>query len=155
MTSSCISKHSYKRTQRYDSSFFFLLSFLKFGYICFPGFPGCTVVKNLPANTGDSGDLGSTPGLEDPLEEEMGTGSSIPAWKILWTEEPGRLLSMQSPRAGHDWAVKHAHMHRCFAMLWISYIHTYIPPLVALPPTRLGDHRAPFWVPRAMQQVPH
>ena len=60
------------------------------------------MVKNLPANTGDSGDLGSTPGLEDPLEEEMGTGSSIPAWKILWTEEPGRLLSMQSQRAGHN-----------------------------------------------------
>ena len=33
-------------------------------------------------------------GLEDPLEKEMATHSSILAWKILWTEEPGRLLSM-------------------------------------------------------------
>ena len=47
---------------------FFLLSFLKLGYICFTGFPGCTVVKNLPANTGDSRDLGSTPGLGRSLE---------------------------------------------------------------------------------------
>ena len=33
-------------------------------------------------------------GLEDPLEKEMATHSSILAWKILWTEEPGRLQSM-------------------------------------------------------------
>ena len=35
-------------------------------------------------------------GREDPLEEEMATHCSILAWKILWTEEPGRLLSMES-----------------------------------------------------------
>ena len=34
-------------------------------------------------------------GLEDPLEEEMAAHSSILAWKILWTEEPGRLQSME------------------------------------------------------------
>ena len=34
------------------------------------------------------------PSLEDSLEEEMATHSSIPAWKILWREEPGRLQSM-------------------------------------------------------------
>ena len=40
---------------------------------------------------------------EDPLEEEMATWSSILAWKILWTEEPGRLQSMRLQRVGHDW----------------------------------------------------
>ena len=35
-------------------------------------------------------------GWEDPLEKEMATHSSILAWKIPWTEEPGRLLSMDS-----------------------------------------------------------
>ena len=35
-------------------------------------------------------------GQEDPLEKEMATNSSIPAWKIPWTEEPGDLLSMGS-----------------------------------------------------------
>ena len=37
-------------------------------------------------------------GWEDPLEKEMGTHSSILAWKILWMEEPGRLQSMGSQR---------------------------------------------------------
>ena len=39
---------------------------------------------------------------EDPLEKEMATYSSILAWKIPWTEEPGRLQSMGSQRVGHD-----------------------------------------------------
>ena len=42
------------------------------------------------------------PGWEDPLEEEMATQSSILAWKIPWTEEPGRLQSMGSQRVRHD-----------------------------------------------------
>ena len=41
-------------------------------------------------------------GWEDPLEEEMATCSSVLAWKIPWTEEPGRLLSRGLQRAGHD-----------------------------------------------------
>ena len=41
-------------------------------------------------------------GWEDLLEKEMATHSSTLAWKILWTEEPGRLLSMGSQRVGHD-----------------------------------------------------
>ena len=39
---------------------------------------------------------------EDPLEEEMATPSSVLAWKIPWTEEPGRLQSMGLQTAGHD-----------------------------------------------------
>ena len=38
---------------------------------------------------------------ENPLEKEMATHSSILAWRIPWTEEPGRLQSMWSPRVGH------------------------------------------------------
>ena len=41
-------------------------------------------------------------GQEDPLEKEMATHSSILAWKIPRTEEPGRLQSMGSQRVGHD-----------------------------------------------------
>ena len=41
-------------------------------------------------------------GLEDPLEEEMATHSSILAWRIPWTEESGRLQSMESHRDGND-----------------------------------------------------
>jgi len=50
------------------------------------GFPCGSVVKNLPANEGDVEDS------EDPLEEA--THSSILAWRIPWTEEPGGLQSM-------------------------------------------------------------
>ena len=41
-------------------------------------------------------------GQEDPLEEEMAPHSSILAWEIPWTEEPGGLRSMRSPRVTHD-----------------------------------------------------
>ena len=41
-------------------------------------------------------------GLEDPLEKEMATRSSILAWEIPWTEEPGGLQSMGSQIVGHD-----------------------------------------------------
>ena len=41
-------------------------------------------------------------GWEDPLEKEMATHSSILARKIPWTEEPGRLQSIESQRVGHD-----------------------------------------------------
>ena len=41
-------------------------------------------------------------GQEDPLEKEMATHSSTLAWKIPWTEKPGRQQSMGSQRVGHD-----------------------------------------------------
>ena len=55
------------------------------------------MVKNMPANAGNIKDAGLIPGLEDPLEKEMATHSSI-AWRIPWTEESGRLQS----RVGQD-----------------------------------------------------
>ena len=57
------------------------------------GLPGGSVVKKSPANAGD---VCLIPGLEDPLEKEMATHSSTPAWKIPWVKEPGRLQSMGS-----------------------------------------------------------
>ena len=41
-------------------------------------------------------------GREDPLEKEMAAHSSILAWEIPWTEEPGGLQSLGSQRVGHD-----------------------------------------------------
>ena len=41
-------------------------------------------------------------GQEDPLEKRIATHSSILAWRIPWTEEPGGLHSMESRRVGHD-----------------------------------------------------
>ena len=48
-------------------------------------------------------------GWEDLLEKEMATHSSILAWRIPWTEEPGGLQSMGLPRVGHDWVTKATH----------------------------------------------
>ena len=42
-------------------------------------------------------------GREDPVEKEVATHSSIPAWRIPWTEEPGKLQSMGSQIVRHDW----------------------------------------------------
>ena len=55
------------------------------------GFPGGSVVKNSPGNAGDVRDAVQSLGWEDPLEWEKATHSSILAWKIPWTEEPGGL----------------------------------------------------------------
>ena len=60
------------------------------------------LVKNLPANAGDIIDLGSILGWEDPLEEGMATHSNILAWRIPWTEEPGRLQPIGLHRVGHE-----------------------------------------------------
>ena len=50
---------------------------------------------------------------EDPLEKEMATHSNILAWRIPWTEEPGRLQSTGSQRVRHDWRL---HFHFSLAI---------------------------------------
>ena len=72
----------------------FSLIFILYWHIVDLGFPGGTVVKNLPANAGDARDEGLILSWEGPLEQEMATHSSILGWKISWTEEPGGLQSM-------------------------------------------------------------
>ena len=58
-------------------------------YVCYNlGFPGGSDGKESGCNARD---LGSIPRSGDPLEEGMATHSSILAWRILWTEEPGGL----------------------------------------------------------------
>ena len=57
------------------------------------------MAKNLPAIQET---WAQTLGWEDPLEKEMATYSSILAWRIPWTEEPGRPQSMGSQRGGHN-----------------------------------------------------
>ena len=64
------------------------------------------VVKNPPVNAGDVRDVGLIPGLGRSLDQEMATHSSILAWRIPWTEEPGRLQSMGSQKVRHDWETK-------------------------------------------------
>ena len=61
------------------------------------------MVKNLPAKQDTQEMLVQSLTWEDPLEEEMATHSSILAWKIPWTEEPGGLHTVHgATRVGHD-----------------------------------------------------
>ena len=59
------------------------------------GFPGGSVVKNPPASAGN---VGSIPGSGRSPGEGTATHSSILAWELPWTEEPGRLQSMGSQK---------------------------------------------------------
>ena len=61
------------------------------------------MVKDLPASAGDIRDAGSIPGSgRSPGGEGMATHSSILAWRIPWTEEPGGLQSIGSQKVAHD-----------------------------------------------------
>ena len=74
-------------------------------------FPNGSAVKNLPVNAEDASSVLGSGG--DPLEKEMATHSSILAWDIPWTEQPGGLQSMGSQSVGHNLATEHAHMYVC------------------------------------------
>ena len=78
------------------------------------------VVKNPPANAGDRRDVGRSLGPKDPLEEEMATHSRILAWRVPWTEEPGRLQSRGSHRVEHDWACMQAPLTQGQALVRIE-----------------------------------
>ena len=65
------------------------------------GLPGGSVIKNLPMMQETQV---QSLGQEDPLEESMARHSSILAWRIPWTEEPGGLQSIGSQRVGHNWS---------------------------------------------------
>ena len=87
----------------YRSDFFFLVHFFK-NYVKIQKTWGSLVaqeIKNLPSVQENQV---QSLGWEDPLEEGMATHSSILAWRILWTEEPGELQSMGLQRVRHDWA---------------------------------------------------
>ena len=76
------------------------------------GFPGGSDGK---ASACSAGDLGLILGLGRSLEKEMATHSSTLAWKIPWTEEPGRLQTMGSQRVRHDWVIPYGpHKFRYF-----------------------------------------
>ena len=63
---------------------------------------GSSVVKDLSANAETQKMWVQSLGQEDPLEEEVATHSSILAWEIPWTEDPGGLRPTGSQRVGHD-----------------------------------------------------
>ena len=89
------------------------------------GFPGGSEGKAPACNAGD---LGSIPGSGRSPEKEMETHSSTLAWKIPWTEKPGRLQSMGSQRVRHDRVTSSPLLPRGNKRS-SSFPHTYIFPL--------------------------
>ena len=67
-------------------------------------------------------------GQEDPLEKEMATHSSTLAWKIPWTEKPGRQQSMGSQRVWHNWATSLSYIisNRCFNETVVWYYNNLV-----------------------------
>ena len=63
--------------------------------------------------TADARDVVQSLGREDPLEEDMAAHSSILAWRIPWTEEPGGLQSMGSQRVGYNLATEGQQQQSC------------------------------------------
>ena len=86
------------------SIFFCFYSYYLYNYRSFMRVPGGASGKELTCHCrGGERQVGSL-GREDPLEEGMATHSSILAWRISWTEEPGSSLGLQ--RVGPDWTTK-------------------------------------------------
>ena len=77
------------------------------------GFPG-SVGKEPPAMQEMQETWVWFLGQEDPLEEDIATHSSILAWRIPWTEEPGRLQSIGHKESDMTEVTEHAHTHRQF-----------------------------------------
>ena len=68
------------------------------------------VIKNLPANSRDTRDMGLSSGSGRCFGRGNGNPSSISAWKIPWAEKPGELQSMGLQRVGHDRATSSFHL---------------------------------------------
>ena len=82
-------------------------------------------VKNLPITQETQV---PSQGREVPLEKEMATHSSILAWRIPWTEDPGRQQSMGSQRIEHDWATKTLAFTYLILCLWFFLLFWKPPP---------------------------
>ena len=103
--------------------------------VVYMGFPGGSVVKTLPA-------MQETQVLslswEDPLQGGMATHSGTLAWRISWTEEPGRPQSMGSQGVGHDRVTK-PQQWQC-----VSVSHS-LPSYPSLPLSP-GNHKLVFYI---------
>ena len=89
--------------------------------LCPTGFPRGSDSRES-ACSADSSTWVQFLGQEDPLEKGLATGSTILAWRIPWTEEPGGLQSRGSQRVGHDWMTSLSHFPRFTTVLRITWL---------------------------------
>ena len=111
-------------------------------YTHFEGFPGGSVLKNLPAMQEIQV---QSPGWEDPLEEKIAIHFSLLAWEIPWTEEPDRLHTVHGIARESDSVTKQQHK------LWsFSYHEKYSPDqllLTVFSPATLNFQALRAWFP--------
>ena len=105
------------------------------------GFPGGSVVTNVPAMQELQVTRVQFLGGEDPLEDGMATHSSILAWRMLWTEEPGRVQSTGSQsRTWLKWLSTHTGPIHCRMFSSTPDIY-YLIPVAATPPVLNCDNK--------------
>ena len=97
-----------------------------------PPHPGGSDGKDSACNAGDTGDVSLIPGLGDSLEKEMAAHSTILAWEVPWTEEPGGLQSMGSQCIEHSLVTNTF----TFRIIWfkITIVARMQNPAIAIPP---------------------
>ena len=100
------------------------------------GFPGGSVVKDPFADTRAAGDAASIAGPGRSPEEDMSPCSSLPAWRIPWTEEPGGLQAMGSHKVGHDRTTEHRRAGRSQSQFHINL--EFVLLRIALPQAFCG-----------------
>ena len=93
--------HTKKGPRKWNQSMFLKIIF-KRKIIYLSVVPSGSAVKNPSAIQEEQETWVRSLGQEDPLEEGLATHSCILAWRMLWTEEPGRLQSVGLQRVGHD-----------------------------------------------------
>ena len=123
-------------------------NFKKIMYV-WKGFPGGSVVKYLLANAGAAGDRVPSLGGEDLLEEEMAIHSSIVAWELPLTGEPGRLQAMELQTARRDWATMHTCMYGQVLGTTLPWSETHFPQ----PCWSLSSSASPQTVPVQLPRV--
>ena len=106
--------------------FFFFFSFLNYGPVASHGKESASKAE----------DPGSIPGSGRSPEKGMATHSSILAWEIPWTEEPGGLQSLGSERVGHNSATK-THFKQLDSVLGASLMAQQVKNLPAIQETRV------------------
>ena len=107
-----------------------------------PGFPGSTVVKNLPAMYETQV---RSLGQEGLLEEAMATHCSFLAWRTLWTEKPSRLQSTGSQSQGSLSLLSHTtkRLSTCVHTLGTSTVHSPVPKSIQRSEARPGPKLCP------------
>ena len=111
------------------------------------------IVKNSPTNARDISNTGSILDWEYPLEESTVTHSSIHAWIIPWTEEPGGLQFIGLQRARHDWSnLAHTHTQNSATALWWAPMGpaSFLPPQKGLGKFVTTPLSADIWISRQL-----